>query len=331
MPKATEGAVVKLLSEADAALMPPSIHLAAAWKAKEAGPAVARSRAGQQGGDPPSASPRSTLWPRLGDADSVRVLRELSGDARPTVVRFHAAGALAQLDLGAGATAAGHRHRRLKRISTTRQLGAGIPGAQGWLGRAWPRPSPSKRCPPTRASAILRAMYLAGRNDPTLGEVASKFAGLRRRPEGAHAAGGGQARRRCFGPRAMHPRGEHIFRRADIGCIKCHAIGKAGGQHRPRPWPPRRGLAHGLYRQFHPSIRTPRSRRNTSPRSSPRRRARSSPALSSNAARNQVVLKGRDRQAGPHSRRRHRRRGARQIADARGRDAHSDPRRAARP
>jgi putative heme-binding domain-containing protein len=82
------------------------------------------------------------------------------------------------------------------------------------------------------AKRVLRAMYLAGRNDTALGEVASKFAGLDAAPKaptpqevvklGADALAQGDA-----------ARGEHVFRRADVGCVKCHSIGKVGGNIGP--------------------------------------------------------------------------------------------------
>ncbi|MCI0641233.1 MAG: c-type cytochrome, partial [Gemmataceae bacterium] len=78
------------------------------------------------------------------------------------------------------------------------------------------------------AKRVLRAMFLAGRNDPALAGVVSRIAGLDANPrpptpkEIQEIAAQVQAK----GDAA---RGEQVFRRADLGCIKCHAVGKVGG------------------------------------------------------------------------------------------------------
>src|SRR5204862_353314 len=79
---------------------------------------------------------------------------------------------------------------------------------------------------------ILRAMYLAGRNDAALGNVVSKFAGIDAAPRAPTNA---EVRRLIAEATARGDaaRGEQVFRRADLGCMKCHAINKAGGHIGP--------------------------------------------------------------------------------------------------
>src|SRR5262249_24017859 len=82
------------------------------------------------------------------------------------------------------------------------------------------------------AKVAMRAMYLAGKLDPKLNAVLSKFAGLDaaiKLPTAAEI--------RAIGTEALAKgdpvRGERIFRRADLGCMKCHSINKAGGNVGP--------------------------------------------------------------------------------------------------
>src|SRR5262249_21951165 len=82
------------------------------------------------------------------------------------------------------------------------------------------------------AKRVLRALFLAGRNDPPLVNVVSKLAGLGVAPRPpspdevrrlvAEVAAKGDA-----------ARGERVFRRADLGCVKCHSLNKAGGNIGP--------------------------------------------------------------------------------------------------
>jgi putative heme-binding domain-containing protein len=89
-----------------------------------------------------------------------------------------------------------------------------------------------EKVPADTAKRIMRAMYLAGRSDAKLSSVVSKLAGLGADPkiptpaevkalEGEVMAKGDAAR------------GERVFRRMDLGCIRCHSINTAGGNVGP--------------------------------------------------------------------------------------------------
>src|SRR5262249_11904308 len=88
------------------------------------------------------------------------------------------------------------------------------------------------KIPNDTAKRIMRAMYLAGRSDARLSAVVSKLAGLGADPkiptpseikqlEGEVIAKGDAAR------------GERVFRRMDLGCLRCHAVNRAGGNVGP--------------------------------------------------------------------------------------------------
>src|SRR5205807_5971726 len=109
-PTVAPGAVEKLLRErtANAAVLSEAIHVAAAWKAKEAAaPLREIAREAKETANHRNAAIDALAV--LADADSVAALRELSATGQPMAVRFHAAAALGRVDLeaGAGAAAAG--------------------------------------------------------------------------------------------------------------------------------------------------------------------------------------------------------------------------------
>lgn len=82
------------------------------------------------------------------------------------------------------------------------------------------------------AKLALRHMYSIGRSDRELSDVLGKLAGFDTNPQPptkeeiaqlvAEAARQGDARR-----------GELVFRRSDLSCMKCHSVSKAGGQIGP--------------------------------------------------------------------------------------------------
>lgn len=91
-----------------------------------------------------------------------------------------------------------------------------------------------ERRPPTADAAkiLLRHMYSVGRTDAALSGVLSRIAGINQDPTppskeqiaalAVEAAEQGDA-----------ARGELVFRRGDLSCMKCHAVSKAGGQIGP--------------------------------------------------------------------------------------------------
>jgi putative heme-binding domain-containing protein len=166
-----------------------------------------------------------------GDDASVGVLRRLSATGHPMAVRFHAAATLAQVDLNAAADAAAGAIARATNADDPADLIQAFlmrKGGPETLGAALAKQKVSA----DNAKRVLRAMYLAGRNDAALNEVASRFAGLDAAPKaptpqevvalGLEALAKGDA-----------ARGEHVFRRGDLGCMKCHSIGKVGGNIGP--------------------------------------------------------------------------------------------------
>jgi putative heme-binding domain-containing protein len=146
-------------------------------------------------------------------------------------IRFAAAMALAQSDLDAGAAAAAsalagaaERDDPSSVIEAFLNRKNGSDRLAAALGK--------EKVSADNAKRILRAMYLAGRNDAALGNVVSKFAGIDAAPRAPTTA----EVRKLMEETLAHgdaARGERAFRRADLGCMKCHAINKAGGHIGP--------------------------------------------------------------------------------------------------
>jgi putative membrane-bound dehydrogenase-like protein len=227
-PVVAKGAVRDLLTEtaSNAALQPEAIRLAAAWKVKEvaeelrriAQDASARLEARQAAVD---------ALATLVDKTNRATLSELAERGAPLAVRFRAAVALGQLDLDAGAQAAAAA------LAVSKEGDDLSPVVEAYLNRKNGSDKLAAALDKQQVSAdtakrILRSMYLAGRNDAALGNVVSRFAGIDAAPKPPTPAEIKQLQAEAVA-KGDGARGEHVFRRADLGCVKCHAINKAGG------------------------------------------------------------------------------------------------------
>ncbi len=88
--------------------------------------------------------------------------------------------------------------------------------------------------PPSREMALLalRHLYAVGRSDPALDKLLSKLAGMdaevpQLTPEQMTELG------ELALKQGDPARGEAVFRRNDLACLRCHAVSKAGGQVGP--------------------------------------------------------------------------------------------------
>jgi putative heme-binding domain-containing protein len=210
----------------DPVLLPAAIHLAAAWKIKDAAGDLRRIAASQG-----SLEARFAAIDALAELRDTDTLRDLTAMPHALAIRFRSSAALAQTDLKAGARAAAMALSQATAQDDPAYL------IESFLERkngsdALADALAGQKISADTAKRILRAMYLAGRNDARLGNVASRFAGLDAAPAiptpdmvrklAAEAMGKGDP-----------IQGERVFRRADLGCIKCHAINKSGGRVGP--------------------------------------------------------------------------------------------------
>lgn len=214
----------------DARVRPEAIRLAVAWKATDLAKEI-QSMALE------SATPLDARVAAIDalasfvDADNIRSLQALSGPTSPLVIRFRAAAGLAQIDLKEGALAAA------KALADAKETDDPSPLIEAFLVRkqgseALATALGAHKLSADSAKRVLRSMYLAGRNDEALNKIVSKYAGLDagfKLPTSAEI--------RQIGDEAIAKgdpvRGERVFRRAELGCVKCHALHKAGGSIGP--------------------------------------------------------------------------------------------------
>ena len=206
-----------------------AIALIAAWKVNEAG-ADLRAIAADDNADPSSRFAAIDALAVLGDAENLKAIRQLA-ETGPAAVRFRAVVALSQSDVDAAAAAAASALSKADANDDPSGLVEGFLVRKNGSEKLAAAIEKSK-VPTDVAKQILRAMFLAGRNDTALAAAASKAAGVGEAVKlptpddvkriSAEALAKGDA-----------ARGELVFRRADLGCVKCHAVNKAGGNIGP--------------------------------------------------------------------------------------------------
>ena len=214
-------------------LQVPAIKLAAAWRDVGAVPSLVKlATADAPGGEIQRQSILALAT--LATPEARQTLETLCGSGRPEEVRLFAIAALGRIDATAAAGRAADVLAGLP-ASTTPQLPTAMLDAL--LDR---RDGPAAISaaiaakPPSAdvAKMFLRHMYASGRSEPALGSVLMKAAGIDAnvapptREEIVRLAAEVVAR----GDAA---RGEAVFRRSEIACMKCHAIAKAGGNIGP--------------------------------------------------------------------------------------------------
>ncbi len=163
----------------------------------------------------------------IGDANRATIAA-LTKPGRPAEVRAAAVAALARLDVAGAAEAATAVARDAAPGQDLAPMLAPFLSARG--GPAALAAAVSRAdLPPDAAKLGLRALYALGSSEPGLVEAlskAAKISGDVKPPSKeevdrllAEVASGGDA-----------ARGERVFRRADLNCMKCHAVaGAAGG------------------------------------------------------------------------------------------------------
>lgn len=214
----------------DAAVRRAAIKLAATWQV----PQIASSLRSLATDDRSSAAMRNIAvdgLASLGDADARATLVAIAASDKSVGLRMHASAALAKLDLNSAATTAA---AALTAAKSEDDVG---PMVDAFLNRKggseqWAAALTKVDLPADAAKLALRHMYSVGRSDAALSDVLSKAAGiaLDQKPPTPEEL------RRLLADVAAHgdaSRGEKVFRRSDLSCLKCHALARAGGQVGP--------------------------------------------------------------------------------------------------
>ena len=219
-----------LFETADPRLKLSAVKLASVWKVKEIAPdleLLARS----EKTEPALRAAAIDGLANIGDAKSKVALREIAAKDKAIATRMLAVAGLARLDLEEAARQAAAvlavanpqddpaplMDAILSRKNGAEQLAAALA---------------SVKLPKEVAKVTLRYMYSVGRSDEELSNLLSKAADI-----ALDAPPPSQAEVQKIAAEVMAKgdptRGEKVFRRADVNCLKCHAIARAGGQVGP--------------------------------------------------------------------------------------------------
>jgi putative heme-binding domain-containing protein len=167
----------------------------------------------------------------LDDAESAAILKQIAEAEGPVAFRMEVAAALTRLDADAAAQVAGKLFAQAAPSDDSGPLVEAFLIRQG---------GPEKlavalaevNLPTDVAKRALRAMYAAGRNDAPLADVLGKAAGI---GDEVPPPTGDDLARLCEEVLAKgdSSRGEQIFRRTELNCMKCHSVSGGGGNIGP--------------------------------------------------------------------------------------------------
>lgn len=222
------GRVIRGEDSADGQLRQAAIRLASAWKldmSRDLG------QIALAGADPALRSAAIDGLIAIGDRPALHTLEQLTAKDQPGPIRMVAVAGLTRADLDrAAARAATVLAESDPRDDPAPLVEAFLnrKGGADALAAALTRQTP----PVDVAKLALRHMYSVGRSDKALSDTLSTAAGIAVDPppptpaEVARLAAEVEARGNAA-------RGELVFRRADMSCLKCHALHKAGGDLGP--------------------------------------------------------------------------------------------------
>jgi putative heme-binding domain-containing protein len=207
-----------------------AIQLAGLWKVADAADPLA---AILTDADAPAAHRDAALQAirRLGGETARSVILQLTAPEQPLPLRLQGAAALVGVDLQAAAQQTAASFRDADADTDLQEVVSAFLDRQGGsdvLAAAIEANPPSADV----ARRALRAMYAVGRSDAKLSSVLGKIAGIDSDPQPLTNAEV-LAMVPVVEQKGDAARGEAVFRRADLSCMKCHAVSKAGGQVGP--------------------------------------------------------------------------------------------------
>ena len=233
-PSGDLGEIKQLLaaevSQRDPALVASAIELAGLWKLTAV---RAQLQELARGDKTPAELRRAAIsgLVSLADAESKQTIRELATSGNSLQLKLLAAAELAAIDIDAAATAAG---KILPAVTSKDDPAPLLDALLRRKGGAEKLAAALKdqKLSEESAKISLRHMYSVGRSDAALSDLLSKAANIAldapppTQEEAVKIAAEVLAKGNA-------ERGEKIFRRKDLSCLKCHSIAQAGGQVGP--------------------------------------------------------------------------------------------------
>lgn len=160
-----------------------------------------------------------------------KTIESLAGPDQPLSVSSHAIAALAKLDLSAAADRAAKAMAAAKPNDDVSPLLGAFLQRQGGP-EALATALESAELPQEVAKTALRQMYSIGRSDGALSAALGKAAGIAMEDK-AFTPEEIQQLTAAVLKEGDPERGELVFRRQDLSCLKCHAVSGAGGNIGP--------------------------------------------------------------------------------------------------
>ena len=167
----------------------------------------------------------------IGGPDAISALTGLSASGQSAAVRREAVGALAALDLGRAVPQIVEVAKSLHDESAAQDLWRAVLPVKG-AGKAIAAALPASGIDPTVAKAGMRIAREGGRSDLDLVAALAKAAGLTTDVQAFTT----QLVKDLAAKTSTHGdpgRGELVYRRTELACTSCHAIGGAGGKVGP--------------------------------------------------------------------------------------------------
>ncbi len=230
VPAGDLGGIASLVIAESPELQAAAVDLAGEWKVEAAVPALAELAASAEtGGDLRDAALDALV--RIDATVARTTIDSLTSENQPFAVRVAGVAALARFEVERAAALAAELLAQAEAeddispvVSAFLERQNGPAALAGALQESPP--------PVDVAKLALRQMYSVGRSDAELSQVLEAAAGIAGDipPPTAEELAALIAEVETHGDAA---RGEEVFRRADLSCLKCHAVSQAGGQIGP--------------------------------------------------------------------------------------------------
>ncbi len=218
-------------SPTEAPLERSAVRLAGAWKLESAADALGELAASPRAGDLLRAEALDALT-AIGGRPGRSRIEALAAAGQPAGTRLAAVAALAKLDLQASAPLAAEiLAQPADPARDLTSLLAAFLNRQGG-GEALAAALGRRAVPADSAKLALRAVYALGRAEPAVVAALLRAAGIaaEAQPLTPSELAALVAQVAASGDPA---RGEQVFRRADLSCMTCHSLNKAGGDVGP--------------------------------------------------------------------------------------------------
>jgi putative heme-binding domain-containing protein len=210
----------------DPRLQVAAIRLAAAWELTEVAPTLRRLATDERASEGLQQAALDGLV-AISGAENQETIEQVARSGRSPRIRGLAVAALARIDVAAAAESAAQVLAVAKEIQDVGPMLDSLLGRREGADKL-AASLEKRRPPPDAAKLALRYVYSVGRSDAALSNVLSEAAGiaLDAPPPSQEEVARLVAEVVAKGDAA---RGERVFRRAELSCLKCHSVAGAGG------------------------------------------------------------------------------------------------------